>query len=79
MDDKQIASLKSLFDACEDTLKLPRRFLAELFLDANDWSFVVKSHALLEAAVCSYLALHLRRPELEDAFAASLDMSRTAE
>jgi hypothetical protein len=40
----------------------------------NDWSFVVKVHALIEAAVSHLLTEHLRHPELADLFS-RLDMS----
>lgn len=42
--------------------------------DENDWSFVIKVHALIEAAVSHLLTEHLQRPELDDLFS-RLDMS----
>ena len=42
--------------------------------DENDWSFIIKVHALIEAAMSHLLTEHLRRPELGDIFS-RLDMS----
>lgn len=42
--------------------------------DENDWSFVIKLHALVEAAVAHLLTEQLSRPELTDLFA-HLDIS----
>ena len=42
--------------------------------DENDWSFVIKLHALVEAAVAHLLTEQLSRPELSDLFA-HLDIS----
>ena len=43
----------------------------------NDWSFVIKLHALAEAAISYLLTENLGRPELADIFA-RLDMSNKA-
>lgn len=42
--------------------------------DENDWSFIIKAHALIEAAISHLLTENLRRPELGDIFS-RLDMS----
>lgn len=42
--------------------------------DENDWSFVIKLHALVEAAVSHLLTEQLHRPELSELFA-RLDIS----
>ena len=42
--------------------------------DENDWSFVIKLHALIEAAVSNLLTESLKRSELSDLFA-RLDIS----
>lgn len=42
--------------------------------DENDWSFVIKAHALGEAAVSHLLTEAIERPELSDLFS-RLDMS----
>lgn len=45
--------------------------------DENDWSFVIKVHALIEAAISHLLTEHLQRPELVELFS-RLDMSNKA-
>lgn len=40
----------------------------------NDWSFIIKTHALVEAAVSHLLTQHLQKPELNELFA-RLDIS----
>lgn len=40
----------------------------------NDWSFIIKVHALIEAAISHLLTEHLRKPELADLFS-RLDIS----
>jgi hypothetical protein len=67
--DESAANKKFLesIDALGRTLKLPDGFLWHLIRSDDDWSFVVKAHALLESAVCAWLAAHLRKPELEAA------------
>lgn len=57
----------------EKRLGLPEGFIAHLE-NEDDWSFVIKSHALLEAAVSHLLAHTLGRPELIDVFS-RLDMA----
>jgi hypothetical protein len=42
--------------------------------DENDWSFIIKVHALIEASISHLLTEHMRRPELEGLFS-RLDMS----
>jgi hypothetical protein len=41
----------------EKDLGLPRFFLVEILKEKDDWSFIVKLHALLESA-CNYLLVH---------------------
>ena len=45
--------------------------------DENDWSFIIKLHALVEAAVSHLLTEQLHRPELAELFA-RLDISNKA-
>lgn len=52
----------------EEKLGLTGGYLKTLLLE-SDWAFVVKMHALVEAAVAHVLTLELRRPELEPIFA----------
>lgn len=55
-------------------LSLPRRFLPDLRLQ-DDWSFVVKSHALAESALTHLLATRLGSPDTSRAVAC-IGMSR---
>ena len=66
-------------EALAETLGLPRDFLVALLLEDDDWSFVVKCHGLIESAVCSLLATHLKAPELEGVLAERVDMSARIE
>lgn len=59
----------------ESRLNLPQGFCASL-LHENDWSFVIKFHAVFEAALTRLLAHQLGHDELLDVFA-RLDMSHT--
>lgn len=54
-------------------------FFSDLFLEQDDWSFIIKIHALLESVVCSMLAAHLSRPALEDTLAAKVEMEARIE
>ena len=60
-------------------LKLRENFLADLLQDKDDWSFVVKSHALLEVAVCALLVVHLRKTELDGVLSEKVEMSARIE
>jgi hypothetical protein len=56
-------------------IKIRRGFLMDLLVvETNDWSFVIKAHALLESVVCQLLAAHLQRPELEVVLAQKVQM-----
>jgi len=66
-----IPALQFMAKACG----LSENFLINLFRETDDWSFVIKAHALLESVVCSLIATHLRRPELEHVFANDVEMS----
>ena len=54
--------------AFEQKLGLPKSFYSDL-LKNDDWSFVVKLNALVEAACTHALSVRLHAPELEEAFA----------
>jgi hypothetical protein len=60
-------------------LGLREDFLIDLFADPDDWSFVIKSHALLESVVCTLLAMHLRKQKLEAVFAEEVEMNARIE
>ena len=53
----------------ENQLGLPAGFLRGLYDHENDWSFVIKSHAFLEAALTHLLADHLGKEDLLPVFA----------
>ncbi len=53
----------------ENQLGLPAGFLRSLYDHENDWSFVIKSHAFLEAALTHLLAEHLGKEDLLPVFA----------
>lgn len=55
--------------AAEATLKslgVAPTFFDDLLKKGDDWTFVIKSHALLEAALIHLLLIELERPELAD-------------
>jgi hypothetical protein len=60
-------------------LGLRDNFLLELIQDPDDWSFIVKAHALLESVICTLLAMHLRRQELEAVLAEEVEMKARIE
>ena len=53
----------------ENQLGLPTGFLRSLYDHEDDWSFVIKSHAFLEAALTHLLAEHLGKEDLLPVFA----------
>jgi hypothetical protein len=53
----------------ENQLGLPTGFLLSLYTHEDDWSFVIKSHAFLEAALTHLLADHLGKVDLLPIFA----------
>jgi len=53
----------------ETQLGLPTGFLLYLYTHEDDWSFVIKSHAFLEAALTHLLADHLGKDDLVPVFA----------
>ncbi len=53
----------------ETQLGLPSGFLLHLYQKEDDWSFVIKIHAFLEAVLTHLLAEHLGRPDLLPVFA----------
>jgi len=59
--------------ALEEAFGLPPRFIDNLIND-DDWSLVIKSHALLESACADMLCHYFGKYELADIFA-QLDMS----
>lgn len=59
--------------AIENAFGLPRGFIDDLKND-NDWSLIIKSHALLESACADMLCHYFGRYELADVFA-QLEMS----
>jgi hypothetical protein len=53
----------------ETQLGLPTGFLLSLYTHEDDWSFVIKAHAFLEAALTHLLADHLGKDDLVPVFA----------
>jgi len=51
----------------ESKIGVPRNFFRNLN-DADDWSFVIKLHALFEAACSHLLLFHFKEPELAEVF-----------
>lgn len=49
----------------EKELSIPSGFFSAL-REEDDWSFVIKAHAFVEAALTNILIRHLERPELEE-------------
>jgi hypothetical protein len=45
-----------------------------LLVETNDWSFVIKAHALLESVVCQLIGAHLQRPALDVVLAQRVQM-----
>jgi hypothetical protein len=50
----------------EEDLSIRPGFLEELFHESSDWSFVIKVHALLEAALTHLIVEGLGKPELAE-------------
>lgn len=70
--------LSELIPLLESKLGLDQGFFNSLDSeDENDWSFVIKAHALAEAAVSHLLTEQFKKPELADLFS-RLDMSNKA-
>lgn len=61
------ASTSAIHDL-EEKIGLETGFFTALY-DEDDWSFVIKLHALLEAACTHLLLFHFNEPELADLFA----------
>jgi len=71
-------SMAELVPLLEAKLGLQQGFFDSLNSDdENDWSFVIKAHALAEAAVSHLLTEQVQKPELASLFS-RLDMSNKA-
>ena len=57
----------------EKDLTIPKGFFWSL-LKEDDWSFIIKLHSLIEAAITHLLVKEIARPELENIFA-NLELS----
>lgn len=78
LSDKDKQTLKDVSDIIADSAKelgLKPTFIDSLVVATDDWSFVIKTHALVEAVSCSMLAHGLGKPELEQVFAEDVEMS----
>ena len=71
-------ALSDLVHLLESELELKSGFFDSLDSEEeNDWSFIIKAHALAEAAASHLLTKQFRKPELADLFS-RLDMSNKA-
>jgi len=61
------SEIQQKVDEFEERLGLPQGFYSHL-LKEDDWSFVIKISALVEAACTHILSYKFRHPELEDNF-----------
>jgi hypothetical protein len=61
------SEIQEKVDDFEERLGLPKGFYTHL-LKEDDWSFVIKISALIEAACTHILSYKFRHPELEDNF-----------
>lgn len=61
------SEIQKKVDEFEERLGLPQGFYTQLF-NEDDWSFVIKISALIEAACTHILSYKFRHPELEDNF-----------
>jgi hypothetical protein len=74
-----IDNTSEFLKAATATLKsigLSEDFFQELFAQGNDWTFIIKSHALLESAITHLIVADLERNELAPLIA-NLEMSNT--
>ena len=60
--------------AMANALGLSDRFFHSLIDEPDDWSFVIKCHALLETIICSWLASHFGDQALQEVFARKMHM-----
>ncbi|MFN8497744.1 MAG: hypothetical protein U0641_07800 [Anaerolineae bacterium] len=66
--ESQTYTLESVLLELAENLALPQGFLRGL-LDEDDWSFVIKAHSFVEAALTHLLVVHFGNPALEPIFA----------
>jgi len=58
----------------ESTLGLRAGFIEDLIQQDDDWSFVIKAHAIVEAAITQLLARLIGHPEALEKFLSTLSM-----
>lgn len=61
--------LRSELEKLEDTLGLERNVLLKFTEESDDWTFIIKTHAFVEAAVTHFLANYLGEEKLQAIFA----------
>lgn len=71
--DKSSIQLDNGIIDLQNKIGLPKDFFKNL-LDENDWSFVIKLHALIEGICSNLLVFHFNEPNLEKIFS-RLEMS----
>jgi hypothetical protein len=76
---QESASITAGLQTLSHILGLRDNFLIDLFKDPDDWSFIVKAHALLEAVVCAVIVVHLRKRELGEVLAEEVEMKARIE
>lgn len=70
-EDQILGGIRAMAVGC----KLREDFIVDLIESrGDDWSFVIKLHALLESVVCQLMAATLKRPELEEPLAQEVTM-----
>lgn len=55
---------QTFFSIFEEELKLPKGLILGLLTQDNDWSFLIKTHALVDAALAHILVHELKRKEI---------------
>lgn len=65
--------VEQLTDAIEEELKLPSKFIFTLYKE-DDWSFIIKLHALIESSLTDTLSTVVKQGKLKKQFA-RLDIS----
>ena len=77
MKDKR-ETFKPIYDGIEKTLaelSVPLSFYSDMLKKGDDWSFIIKTHALIESAITHLLVTALKQPALQEIFP-KLNISR---
>lgn len=71
-----VVNFRTAIKALETKFGVPRGFLLSIKDKGDDWSFVIKLHSLVEAALNHYLASKLNKEELEGVFSQTATADR---